>query len=484
VIELKIRHKGWRLIGRKEIAVAALMFLLLAATGTGFGAAAPDGGVESTVAGAGSSWLRVRMNLSGSASVDSGYPDIAADSSGDYVAIVWSEGYDSSEGAKHHGRIYLRWIAEGTGQWSQKIVVDDGTNGKDDWSREAVVTLERDAGSGTVTAHVAWVRFEKQYGWTLRYRTCVLGGSCGTVRKVDGPYAEAYPLQVPDIAVGGNGTPIVVWLRKIGTQQQAAYYAEFNGSTWSSKEISTPGTNNEGPVVAVKGDTAYAAWVRMLSGQRRVKFSKKSVGGAWLAEREDVYYTSMDLWHPFLAADDSAVYLAWETEISDPDYQVNYKYDTGSGWRPSDLVSRYVITNSCRATTSGVADPPKNLRPALAVGSSGLYAVWHHNYYVPPVNEGDDPINMHRVLYSYSGNPRVSTPSWSEPAVFATLSADEAPFSQDNVATRIAVGPPRVGEIEPHLHVVLMLKTGSAWDVWYLSNQVYRNTALPLVAKN
>jgi hypothetical protein len=144
-------------------------------------------------------------------------------------------------------------------------------------------------------------------------------------------------------------------------------------------------------------------------------------------------------------------------------------------------VSRAITntTSQYEATTDGV-EYLQYLRPALAFDHDGvLYAVWHH--YRPPAYEGD-PLDVHRVLYSYSDAPALESPTWSEPIVFATLSGEGEPFSQDNVAARIAVGPPRNGG-EPHVHVVLMLRTGDAWDVWYLSNQRYHNISLPFMMK-
>ena len=116
------------------------------------------------------------------------------------------------------------------------------------------------------------------------------------------------------------------------------------------------------------------------------------------------------------------------------------------------------------------------LQPALTLDDQGnLYAVWHEKY---EAGEGD---TIHRVLYSRSNNPTAETPSWEDEKVFATLSADEQAFSADNVSARIAVSGTWA---EPHVHVVLMLDSGSAWDVWYLSNQTYSSVLLPIILRN
>lgn len=463
----------------RAAAVLALLLLLTAAFGGGSDLAASRGVAAAPAANGDGAWLRVRTNLSGYSDRTSGYPDIATDSNGDYVAVVWSEGYDSSAGAKFHGRIYLRWISENTGLWSSRITVDDGANTQNDWSRRAAVALQR-SGS-TVTAHIVWVRFEKTFGWSVRYRACVLGGSCGSVSRVHGLTPEDSPLDVPDIAVASNGTPLVVWMAKDGsTGQQAIYYAERSGSTWSKTEASASGTYNDWPTVTAQDNTAYLAWVFVSGGQYSLLYSKKTVGGTWVAERQTVYsLASKPSHYPFLATGGGTVYLAWETEAADAThYRVNYKNDAGSGWQPSLTNERKTITDTCQVSTSG-DEYARYLRPALAFWDDRLHAVWHHAY---EFGEGE---KIHRVLYSYSDNPNASNPTWEPPVIFAELggdadlTAEERQFPVDNVTPRIAVGPPTTGETKYHVHVVIMLETSSGWDVWYLSNALYKTVTLP-----
>jgi hypothetical protein len=474
----------------KFMAGAILVFLLLVAGGAGPVAAtpsdgtnlAPTAGVTSAPAASnGSSWLRIRLNLSGSPSITSGFPDIATDSSGNYVAVVWSDGYSSAPEAKWNGHVYLRWISENTGTWSSKITVDHGTSTATDYASKPAVALQNT--SGTVTAHIVWVRWEQYFGYKVWYRACVLGGSCGSVTMLKS--ADANPVDSPDIAADDSGRVFAVWMRQAG-DDQAIDYAEFNGSTWSpTEEISDSGTDNDWPAVAVRGSTAYTAWIRKtVGGEGKVVHRRKTIGGAWLDAAWASVYTFSDSRNPVLATGSSAVYLAWETEVADPDFRVNYKHNAGSGWQPSPTNERKTITDTCRATTSSAVEEYRQyLRPALASWGSRLYAVWQQTH---SVGEGE---YIRRVLYSYSDNPDTSNP-WSAPVVFAELggnedlSPEERHFPVDNVAPGIAVGPPQGTETEPHLHVVLMLRTGSAWDVWYLSNEFYKSVSLPIVAKN
>jgi hypothetical protein len=475
----------------KWIVGVALVLLLLTPGGAGLAARKADigsdpaagGGIaHSPTASNGSHWLRIRLNLSGSPNVVSGYPDLAMSSDGIYVAVVWTEGYDSSLGAKHHGRVYLRWISEDTGNWSSKIpVIPNYYPSANDWATDAVITLQ-----GT-TAHIVFVRYQdllSRYG--IWYTSCALNPLGTTCNSPSALQTGSGALASPDIAVDGSGNVFVAYSRESGSYRQIQYF-EFNGTTWSGPEqASTDNTVNDWPAVAVQGSTVHVAWIRtIISTQASVAYRQRPVGGSWSASPDYPYTTSWSR-YPHMTSGGSTLYLAWQTSQSG-NYQVNYKYDTGSGWQPPLLNERKGITSTTSlygASTSG-DEYLQYLRPALAVDNEGhLHAVWHHY-------DGElGGTLLHRVLYSHSENPKAATPTWDEPVVFAELSGnedltpEERHFPVDNVAARIAVGPPRGTEIKEHVHVVLMAKTGTAWDVWYLSNQLYKEVFLPTAAKN
>jgi hypothetical protein len=494
------------LVGKRLTTGLTLIALLLAAGGVGLVAAvsgdasglAPSGkAVAAPAASNGSNWLRIRRNLSDSRDVDSGFPDIAIDGSGQYVAVVWTEGYDSSAEAKHHGQVYLRWNSEGSGMWSNKIELEDKLfDGFDEdyWATNAAVTLED---TTPPTAHVVWVRFEKDYGWRVRYCACKLGGTCGSAANLSTLSGEDSPFFVPDIVAGGGGRLFVVWVHKYFLDpdwQRVIEFREFDGQAWLPIEEIGSGVFNDWPAVAIRGQEVYVAWLERISNVYRVPYKKKTVGGSSWPFSGAVYSISdSKMSNPFLAADDNTVYVAWEIFDSDTgilnkdDYSIRYKYDSGSGWEPS--VGYEAITNTASTYLGTISDEiyeepeyQQLLRPALALDDDGvLHAVWHHNYYVPPIDEGDPTTDTHRVLYTSSISLTASPPTWEPLEVFAKLSADGRPFSQRNVSPRIVVSG---SALDLHVHVVLMKKTSAAWDVWYLSNQLYESVLMPMVMKN
>jgi hypothetical protein len=464
-----------------------LILLLVIPGDARFVAATADGGIaQLPVVGGDGSWLRIRMNLSGSHDVVSGYPDIAMSDDGNYVAVVWTEGYKDvfvAPEAKHRGRVYLRWVSEGTGIWSSKITVDDGANTANDYAIDASVVLQ-----GT-TAHIVWVRVQNASNYSIKYAKCFLfpGGTCEV--RHDPLSSSSSALSSSDIAVDGSGNVFVVWSSEAIPYREIRY-GQFNGSSWSVEPISENNTINDWPTVAVRNGTVYTAWIKTVITQGVVVCREKSASGSWTnppAER----YTPSSSRYPRLTAGSSAVYLVWETLQTGSFYQFGYKYNTGTGWQPSLPNERKGIpaTDSIfSASTSGAGmeEYGRYLRPALALDGAGhLYAVWHH------YDSGEDGSFLHRVLYSCSDNPTAVMPTWTDWKVFATLSADERLFSQDNVSARIAVGGTGSTCTDPnaHVHVVLMLKNPladnkSAWEVWYLSNQLYKSVSLPMVTKN
>jgi hypothetical protein len=460
----------------------ALILLLVIPGDARFVAATADDGIAQVpVVNGDGSWLRIRMNLSGSHDVVSGYPDIAMSDDGNYVAVVWAEGYDDvfdAPAAKHRGRIYLRWISENSGIWSPKIMVDEGANTADDYATDAAVALQ-----GTM-AHVVWVRVWNASTYAVMYRQCVLGGACNPIITLSGEPTSGV-CSSPDVVADDNGNVFVVWARE-AIPYRAIRYGQFNGLSWSVEPISENNTVNDWPTVAVRNGIVYTAWIRTVSGQWALMGREKSSSGPWSNSPANLYtIPSSPSRYPRLTAGSSAVYLVWETLQTGSKYQVNYKYNTGSGWQPLLSNERKGIPatdTSYTASTSG-DEYLQYLRPALALDSAGhLHAVWHHYD-----SAGEDSTFRHQVRYSYSGNPTAATSTWSPPQIFAELGGDEdwSPeerrFQTDNVSARIAVGG---SEADHHIHIVLTAKTGSAWDVWYLSNQLYKNVSLPMVTKN
>lgn len=493
------REKTWRRrllpVLRKWVAGLALILLLLTPGGASFVTATP-------AASNGSSWLRIRTNLSDSPTVISGYPDMAISDDGNELAVVWTEGYSSSSGAKHHGRVYLRWISEDTGLWSPKIAIDNGANSQYDWARGAAVALR-----GT-TAHVVWVRVQNNNTYSVWYRSCgfdVDDPGNDECKATTGPFEleseTSDEISSPDIAVDGNGNVFVVWAR----EDSGILYREYTASSWQTVETISAGSEaKDWPVIGVGGGTVYAVWIRKYQDAPQplrydVWKRHKTVGGAWesVDGTKDRIYDA-DVGNPsrhpqIVSSTITTTYAIWDTydEISEEEkgYRVVYKYFNTDNiyWQPPGYTAWAGLPDK---STDAVYNASKSiyvpsyahyLRPALTLDGEGhLHAVWHY-YDI----EGDDYI--HQVMYSSANNPTAGTPTWSEPVVFAELggdedlSAEERRFTVDNVAARIAVGG---SAIDPHIHVVLMLQTSSAWDVWYLSNQFYKTMSLPVVMKN
>ncbi len=476
----------------KGLASLILILLLLTSDGPSLMTAAP-------VVSSETSWLRIRKNLSGSPDVISGYPDMAMSEDGTTVAVVWSEGYSGSAGAKHHGRIYLRWNSENTGTWSSKITIDDGANASSDWARDAAVALH-----GT-TAHVVWVRVRDNNKYSVWYGSCELdvanphNDACASTTGPSELESEtSNEITSPDIAVDGSGNVFAVWVRSdVGIR-----YREYTSSSWQTVEtLSTGSEDKSRPTVGVGGGTVYAVWIRLYQDVPQplrydVRSRQKDVGETSWDAIQGVYDAGVDnpSRYPAVVVGGSppTAYAMWERfDDGEGDFRIPYKFFNQDNiyWQPAGASAWNGVPDKSNDALYDAAESGSSeviyvhyLRPALALADSGrLHAVWHHHLLL---GEGDD---IYRVMYSYSDNPTATTPTWSEPVVFAELSGDEdltaeeRQFSVDNVAPRIAVGGT---QDKPHIHIVLMLQSGDGWDVWYLSNELYKTTSLPTVMRN
>lgn len=212
-------------------------------------------------------WVHIRQNLSSAPNLVSAYPDLAHDNG--YVAVVWTQGYDSIPNIKHYGGVYLRWVSEDVPGW--QLIEVDTPGSSEHAAGEAVVGLH--AG----VAHVVWAlgtinelgQFKQNQIWHARC-TCALHISECVQDAL--PLAESATdelLQI-DVVVDGNGNPHVVWV-----DDDKIYYSYINYSlpepSWSPRYlVSGEGSRGDWPAITHSRDAgnnidyAHIAWTEKL----------------------------------------------------------------------------------------------------------------------------------------------------------------------------------------------------------------------------
>ncbi|OQY26156.1 MAG: hypothetical protein B6I34_00335 [Anaerolineaceae bacterium 4572_32.1] len=480
--------------GQNSIRVAlSLMFLL-------FVGAQMRGDQPRPALAAGSGWFRVRQNLSQSTDRTSGWPRIALGRVGSddrYVAVVWSEEVSGASVHGSKGHVYLRWVDEAGGGWSDPVTIDSVTVSPDinNWASEPALVMDGD------TAHIVWVQ-RTGGNYSLRYRTYKLStAALSSVETIiTSGSTQDDDIGRPDIALDGDGDPHVVWEQGDAEGQRAYYRYRKSNGTWDSEftdSLLSEGDldkKNDHPSVAVDGNgDIIVVWSLNKSengiNERNdlIRYRRKT-GGSWggvqpLFNLSDDTVDSVSA-NPSVASNGGDTYAIWdEHTFQASKFRLYYKKDddwtSGKQYTATRLPSGSVEYDSTEAT--GELDYSSNLRPAAFMDSDGdLHAVWHRHL---TVGGGDDPVTYEQydVMYWSTDLSKVTGVSSTEPITVATLSADGNVLGSHNAAADVAVGH---YDGEWHLHVVLMVDTGDHWDVYYLSNGFYNSVYLPTVMRN
>lgn len=474
------RWSGFRR-GAAIVLAGGLAVIVAAAVLGSMAAAAPLG------------FLHIRSNLSGTALLDSAYPDLAVSPDGKRVAVVWTEGYGSF--ADFRGHVYLRAAAETGGGWGSRITVFRG----DSFARayDAAVAVMSD------TAHVAYaVLFFDAGGFFIqakvRYETCSLTSmQCGGWQDVS-ESLDPYLITQVDIALDEAGDPHVVWTRCTAAGDKGdIWYNARSAGTWGSNPKwvdEVPNNVDSEPAIAWADGYAHVVWKAKHTGAggnlHYIRYRRVNKAGTWesiipLVNGERDYPPG----NPDVAAGAGRAFVVWDW-CNDIDRAIRgycqvYRLVYWRSDRPTEI--QEVGTNR----TAGMADYysiddkmrfPDNseylldLKPSIALNKDGWPAVvWHSNH----GGEGEEM--SYAVYYSYAitgtGDGSVD---W---ITTTTVLSQSQPLMAGSAA--IGVGTPRPAGEQP-LHIAYMQQLGTGyWDVYYDSNEKdrYGYLYLPIIMR-
>lgn len=458
----------------RRSAVIALAMVLAAAALAALAAV-----TRASVAGG---FLHVRTNLSSSPDLMSAFPDLAVSPDGEWVAVTWVEGYDSSAGYK--GDVYLRAASESSG-WGPRILVFDGDSSTYAYYRASVAV------TGTV-AHVTYVVFEHAagvlYATRLYYRTCSLvTRTCGASEQITSTLVSSgNQITWSDLALDANGKPHVVWDRYYisGTVDIGrVFYAARPDDGWTIAAVDSTGDADR-PVVAWADGYAHVAWKKTWQSGGAPHYGiyyrrrDTSPGGMWgvAVPLFDTVNADYEPQYPSVAAGNGRVFVVWDACYSVfggkcEGYVVLYRRsNTGGMSFPSYPSFQEVGTDDLSWDALEPYDPTGEelaefLQPFIVLNDNGWPAVaWHAGY------DGSTAL-----YYSHAVTGTDSGVAWITPTVL--------------IAGGVSV--PRVGVIEAgadgeqHLHFAYM-RSGSNWDVYYDSDEsgAYHMVYLPLVSRS
>jgi len=297
----------------------------------------------------GSSWLpsrRLTWTLD-----ESGYPDIAVDSSGG-VHVVW---YDYTPG---NYEIYYRGSTDGGDNWlpSQRLT----------WT-PAASELPAIAIDGVDRIHVVWNDYTPGYP-DIYYRRSMTGGASWAApqRLV---WNSGYSSN-PSIACTPAGHLHVVWSDYTPGNFEIYYIAGSNGgTTWSSpRRLTWSSGQSDSPAIAAHASgLLHVVWWDITPGTAEIYYKNSPDGGASWTTARRLTWTSGGSFSPAIKLGFSGqLHVVWEG-IVDSDGEIFYKksLDEGATWGSTQR----------RTWNSGWS-----ASPAIAFDNSGyLHVVWCDN---------------------------------------------------------------------------------------------------------
>jgi hypothetical protein len=429
-------------------------------------------------------FLRFGFNLSQDDTLISAYPDVAVSADGEWVAAVWTDGYQSSAGYKGHA--YLRAASSGGVNWGDKIPVFTGSSSA--CASDAAVAISGD------DAHVAYVVFQDTCDnptqIQVRYAVCSLAdGQCQEKAMAESVDTLVHKITWVDLALDAGPNPHLVWAQydADGENGDIRYRTYDTGSSaWGVVEdVAVDGDNNI-PAIAWADERVQVVWQHVEGSGRTICYQRRDAGG-WLYSPKTPYcfFGLLDTYapeNPDVGARAGRLFVVWD-QCSDPDhnpdpeylvpcstYRVMYRqWDSSlSRWSEDFEVGTNDAWNAAEDYDS-LDDAPRSeyvryLRPAVALNADGWPAVvWHAHHTQDGGGEEEGGDESYAIHYSYALSGTVSgEPEWITTTV---LGGDPSGWLG---SAAVGVG---TTSGEQRIHVAYMGKPGrdstDAWDVYY-----------------
>jgi hypothetical protein len=342
--------------------------------------------------------------------IKSGFPDVEASLDGQYVAVVWSRGYDAESTTKDYGYIVLKSARPITG-WENQVKVFTPTASV--WGvspRAAFDPLD----SGKL--YVAWVQCQATVAMCnkIMATTCTLTDTdrCAAPETVYSQTSgSAIRLSAPDIAADNAGQLHVIWKNETSGGYQGIQYARKSGGSWGSPSYVSAGANAYSPALAWASGVGgispsghgrlHLVWYQFdpTAASRRIEYRADnpdspgwdgSPAGAWKAPLSYKFTgdSGEPTIKPSLAASGTTVYLAWDvySTIQPNRFHLacNYSSDSGDSWQdPSGgsglgIPAAFVLADAYLSPIDSI-DEEDTLRPSIAISGTGPVVTWHYS---------------------------------------------------------------------------------------------------------
>jgi|GEM_PF-4669735 len=427
--------------------------------------------------------------------------DLKASSDGQWVAAVWSLGYDNKPDTAQVGHIILKSANVITG-WERQVHVFTATETM--WAQQPRLAFNPQKSSQVA---VVWVlcRSKDEQCNTIQMATCELAvfpDHCQAPQTVHYDYKLGATLSNPDVAYDGNGTLHFIWRKGSGTDNQGLFYERASEGPNFLKRSSQ---NSFNPSLAWSS-SGSSGWLHLvwyeyadMASKRRIIYSRddnlnnnawSGVQCNWKAPAGYQFTggTGQPYIKPAIAASGNNVYLAWDMwqigeDPANAVFQMAYEYsaDSGTTWltgcnggEGKALPGAYFGDALYPSPLTSISEE-QTLRPSIAVSGNLPAAAWHTQQ---KVGESDIYVVGYASGISVSG-----VIQWQTPVLITNdlnYDPDDGVLEDDSANPHLAFWP------GGRLHLLHMGLWGgnpfdekSDWDIYYRGYVITDTSSFP-----
>ena len=371
----------------------------------------------------------INLSKRAGAGLKSADPDLEASPDGEWVAVVWSLGYNNRSDTAELGHIVLKSANVITG-WEMQVRPYTATSTV--WGQQPRMVLPPVAGSGYQAA-VTWVECQNQDEQcdTIKMAICDLStypDTCQPAQTVHS--APGSSLSNPDIAYDDSGDLHIIW--KQGTGDAGLWYQRAGGNP--SRVPATTANSYNPSLIWSSGngaDRLHLVWYEYhdTPESRRIKYSADTnlANDAWDAgspaqwKARLSYRFTGDIGEPYIkptiAATSTHVYIAWDmykmVNYQDQ-FHLAYEHSSNNGTTWVDnggdgepIPGPFYNENTTYRSPLSSIDEESTLRPSIAISGTLPAIAWHFSGYA----SGENAVYLIGYRYSIS-NPGIS---WTDP---------------------------------------------------------------------
>lgn len=411
-------------------------------------------------------------------------PDVAANASGDYLALAWSRGRHSESGPAGYAYLDIAQVAEG--KWQRVLKVYPASATEIESARLARIVFDP---SQSTKLHMVWEHKSGVAFNEVQYALCdvAVEGDCGVSQinrsKVVDAFASNGPNQ-PDIAVDEGGRRHVVW---VTTNGRVEYRCSTNGGSWSPTTpiLVRAALTATQPSIAYANGKVHVVWAEGPADFDKIGYKNAAVssgcpsGPASFVNPAifNVANSAYTARNPRVAAAGDTVYVVWNVRTNQSigtnvyTYHLVYNRSTDGGvsWERDPTGSPPEYLNITTGGTTFTGRPGYEGRPDYNYD----YGEWLHPDVTLEVTGSNTIAHVvwQQSTVTWSGNPGEEIDQAYYDIFYSTHDGTGAWDTPTNVTAGTQGGleiysvmPSLAVDNQGQVHIAYMKEKGNGWN--------------------